>query len=147
MSEEASTTRDERWRSEPSLAEVTRLLIVDDDACSLRSLQRLLKHQAPNLDVIGAHGAKEALESILAFQPHAILVDSNMPEIDGAEFCRRVKKAGATRDLPLVGMSGERQRERDLRAAGATAFLLKPIDTKLLLEALGQAETSDGGAL
>ncbi len=147
MPEEAFTTRSDRWRSGTRQAAVTRLLIVDDDACSLRSLRRLLKHQAPNLDVIGAIGAKQAFESIQAFQPHAILVDSNMPEIDGAEFCRQMKKAGATRHLPLVGMSGERQRERDLRAAGATAFLMKPIDAKLLLEALGQGEASTEGGL
>jgi CheY-like chemotaxis protein len=123
-----------------------KLLVIDDDALSLRAMKKLLKHLAPGVHVAVALGSKAGLDMLGTFQPDAVLLDSNMPEISGAEFCRRLRRAPETSDVRVFAMSGERAKERELREAGAIAFLLKPIDTDALLSYLGAGSSAGPAA-
>ncbi len=77
--------------SETTVARQERLLIVDDTLANLKLLTRMLREQG--YQVRGADGGAIALEAARSFQPDLILLDVNMPEMDGLEVCRRLKAA------------------------------------------------------
>jgi CheY-like chemotaxis protein len=102
-----------------------RLLIVDDHAMVRQGLCGLLGAYE-DIRVVGqASNGKEAIESAHQLQPHVILMDITMPDIDGIEVTKRIKA-----DYPhivVVGMSvhGAEQVERAMMNAGAAAFINK----------------------
>ena len=108
-----------------------RLLIVDDAPQNLRLLNGLLRD---NYRVSVAVSGREALELAAARPPDLILLDVSMPEMDGFEVCRRLKAAPATREIPVIFVSGlteEEGRSRGIEAGGAD-FIVKPIDPNVL---------------
>src|SRR5260221_11885047 len=78
------------------LAGVRRLLIIDDEPVTLRTTERQLKTQAPELSVMTADGAIDGLLKIGTFRPDAVLLDAYMPSMTGMEVCRRIKEAPET---------------------------------------------------
>jgi putative two-component system response regulator len=84
------------------------------------------------------HIAADGLSALAAIATHApdvVLLDVNMPGLDGFEVCRRVRREPSTRLTPIVfvtGMDAQAQRVEGL-AAGADDFLTKPFDTPELL--------------
>ena len=108
-----------------------RLLIVDDAPQNLRLLNGLLRG---NYRVSVAVSGREALELATARPPDLILLDVSMPEMDGFEVCRRLKAAPATREIPVIfvtGLTEEEGRSRGIEA-GAADFIVKPIDPNVL---------------
>ena len=65
-----------------------RILIIDDDAALLKMLQKYFEMQ--KYEIITAENGAEGMEK-LKFQPDIILLDINMPRIDGIEVCRRIR--------------------------------------------------------
>jgi diguanylate cyclase (GGDEF)-like protein len=102
-----------------------RVLVVDDDD-GLRLLLRT------TLDGIGADvreavDAATAVDAILAAPPDVIVLDVNLPGMDGLSFCRRLKSDPATRGIGVVLLTGsDSSTEEAGRAVGAEAFLRKP---------------------
>jgi two-component system phosphate regulon response regulator PhoB len=88
--------------------------------------------------VVDAADGDDALALIARDAPDPILLDMNVPTVDGAEVCRRVKADPATRAIPVVMLTAatldaERQRGLD---AGADAYLTKPFRPLALLDEL-----------
>jgi CheY-like chemotaxis protein len=109
------------------------VLIVDDNAVNLKLARVLLASEG--YDVTTAGDAAEALVQIAANRPMLILMDLQMPGIDGLELTRRLKQDPASRDIPVVAvtayaMSGDGDRAR---AAGCADYVPKPIDATRLL--------------
>jgi putative two-component system response regulator len=112
-------------------------LVVDDDP-AIRSLFRRLLDTAGYLVVEAVDGAS-ALEAISAASPDVVLLDVQLPELDGFEVCRRVRGNAATRLTPVIlvtGLDARQQRIEGLEA-GADDFLTKPVDTRELLARVG----------
>lgn len=116
--------------SEPTL----RIAIVDDDPAILSALSRALKME--NYDV-NLH--KDGSSALLAFQtaaPDAIVLDLQLPDLDGLEICRRIRRAGdATPILMLTARDAVNDRVEGLDA-GADDYLVKPFDLAELLARL-----------
>ena len=112
-----------------------RVLLVDDNAVQLSALSRSLKRHADRLEVVTANNGIDALVMVGSFHPHFIVLDIFMPEIDGLEVCRRLKKRNETRDVQVVVVSGglTPALERKALEAGAVRCLPKPIDVQALL--------------
>jgi excisionase family DNA binding protein len=112
-----------------------RVLLVDDNAVQLSALSRSLKRHADRLEVVTANNGIDALVLVGSFHPHFIVLDIFMPEIDGLEVCRRLKKRNETRDVQVVVVSGglTPALERKALEAGAVRCLPKPIDVQALL--------------
>ena len=95
-----------------------------------------------DIDVEEAHSAAEAQKRIETSKPDVIVLDVAMPVIDGLFFCRSLKSDPATREIPVIVLSGSASNEDEARKAGAEAFLPKPFSP---LDLLGLVEQVAGG--
>ncbi len=108
-----------------------RILIVDDNRDIVELLQRVLRLEGH--EVLIARDGLEALQQEAAGQPDLVILDVNLPALDGWEVCRRIK---ARRDVPVIPLTVRAERadiERS-RAAGADDHLLKPFDIGAFLK-------------
>jgi two-component system, cell cycle response regulator DivK len=109
-----------------------RILVVDDNPANLRLLRMLLLNEA--YDVRTAGDAAEALVVVGEFHPDLILMDLQMPGVDGFELTRRLKADPATRGIVIVALTAYAMKgdEERARAAGCDGYVSKPIDTRSL---------------
>jgi len=110
------------------------ILIVDDNATNMKLVRILLASEG--YDVRTAADAEEALNVLKEFYPRLILMDVQLPGIDGLELTRRLKSDPATQDIMILGltayaMKGDKER---ILAAGCDGYIPKPIDTRTLPE-------------
>jgi CheY-like chemotaxis protein len=108
------------------------ILAVDDNAANLKLVRVVL--QLEGYDVRTATTADEALAVLETFRPRLILMDIQLPGIDGLELTRRLKADPATRDtiilaLTAYAMKGDEQKALE---AGCDGYVTKPIDTRTL---------------
>mgnify|MGYP001821810001 CR=1 FL=1 len=109
-----------------------KILVVDDNAANLDVMLQLLEPLGYELAI--ATSGEKALRVADHFRPDLVLLDVMMPGMDGYEVCRQLKAEPATRDIPVVfvtGHSSEAEREQGL-AMGAAAYLSKPVDPAAL---------------
>lgn len=110
----------------------SRVLVVDDLLPNRKLLEAKLKSQFYEVDT--AENGVVALEVVKKSKPDVILLDVMMPEMDGFETCRRLKKDPKTSDIPVVmvtALSDIQDRVQGLNA-GADDFLTKPINDMAL---------------
>jgi response regulator RpfG family c-di-GMP phosphodiesterase len=118
-----------------------RILLVDDDP----ALRTLLKttFEVADVAVVEAEDAATARRKIRSARPDVIVLDINMPGTTGLELCAELKAAPATREIPIVLLTGsEGGTSAAAKKAGADAFVLKPFSP---LELLAVAERLAGG--
>ncbi|HEX8173872.1 MAG TPA: PAS domain S-box protein [Pyrinomonadaceae bacterium] len=110
------------------------ILVVNDTVEVLELLTLLLTHEGYR--VISASDGRSALEMAQQSEPDIIISDVVMPEMDGLEFCRRVKEDAKTRDVPVLLVSAVRTGEEDSLTglvAGADDYLEIPFRRQELL--------------
>lgn len=115
-----------------------RVLLVDDNQAQLTALARSLRRHSEKLEVVTVNNGIDALVLVGSFHPHFVVLDVFMPEVDGIEVCRRLKKRQETREIQVIIVSGGLNAtvERKALEAGALQCLPKPIDTHALLACL-----------
>ena len=101
-----------------------KILLVDDDPGLLVLLRTTF--EIIDIDVEETHSAAEAQKRIETSPPDVIVLDVAMPVTDGLFFCRSLKSDPATREIPVIVLSGSRSNEDEAKKAGAEAFLAKP---------------------
>ena len=121
-----------------------RILLIDDNAENRDSLSRRLERRG--FEVLLAVDGRAGVDAALAEKPDLVLMDMNMPKVDGWEATRQIKAAMPT--LPVIALTAHAlagDRERALQA-GCTDYHTKPIDfpkllsqIETLLEAPGQS--------
>ncbi len=108
------------------------VLVADDDATHRRVLQEVL--ETAGFQVAVAENGEVALDLYTATQPDAVLLDVEMPEIDGFEVCKRIRAQETLRETPIFIITGREDEQAVERAysVGATDFLNKPIGLTVL---------------
>jgi two-component system, cell cycle response regulator DivK len=104
-----------------------RVLVVDDNATNLKLLTHLLATE--DCHVSTASTARIALELLRAEKPDLLLLDLQLPDIDGLELTRLLRADPETRDLPIVAVTAYAMKgdEEKARAAGVDSYVTKPI--------------------
>ena len=113
----------------------SKILLVDDEPLNLKLYDKMLKDF--DFQIITAANGQECLDKVREHFPDLILLDWNMPVMDGIEALEILKKDDATKDIPVLMITGVMTSSEDLSFAmsiGAIDFLKKPFD-KLELSA------------
>ncbi|HJT23476.1 MAG TPA: response regulator [bacterium] len=108
------------------------VLIVDDNLLNLKLEKRLLELE--QYQVLTARNADETLRLLERFHPRLILMDFQLPGMDGVELTKKVKADPKNRDVLVLIVTSYDQRgdEAKAKAAGCDGYLNKPIDTQAL---------------
>lgn len=108
------------------------ILVVDDNLVNLKIVRVLLTTEG--YEVRTASDAEEALSVLSGFRPRLILMDLQLPGMDGFELTRRLKADPATRDTVILAVTAYAMKgdsEKAL-AAGCDGYVAKPVDTRAL---------------
>lgn len=106
-----------------------KVLIVDDVVDNIRVIGRLLKNKG--IQVAPATSGEQALGLALAKKPDLILLDVQMPEMDGFEVCRRLKADPITQDIPVIFLTARSESEDIMTGfmLGAIDYITKPFNS------------------
>ena len=116
-----------------------RVLLVDDQAAVRRGLLMRLQLE-PDIQVIGeASTGREALSLAQALSPDVVLMDVEMPDMDGIEATAALRQAVSASTVVILSIHDDAQTRRRAQAAGAVAFVEKRGATDSLLAAIRQA--------
>ena len=108
------------------------VLIVDDNPMNMKLVRVLLTGEG--YEVRTAADAQEALDVLNEWRPLIILMDIQLPGMDGLELTRRLKADSATDQIIIIGLTAYAMKgdEERILAAGCDAYVAKPIDTRSL---------------
>jgi CheY-like chemotaxis protein len=118
------------------MGERATILLVDDDALVLRTLQRIVRLRYRDE---GVAGGDQALQRVEQGGIQAVVTDVNMPGMSGLELLRVLRERHPW--LPVLVMTAKYSAEDDARAiaCGASAYLVKPMPAEALLDRVSQA--------
>jgi CheY-like chemotaxis protein len=108
--------------------------VVEDEESILGLLQIVLK--SAGHEVHGVSDAENAFEAACSIRPRLILMDIQLPGMDGLELTRRLKADAATADIIILAVSAYAMENdhRKAREAGCDGYISKPLDVKTLPE-------------
>jgi len=121
------------------------ILIVDDNAVNLKLMRVLLAGEG--YTVRTAKDAEEALAVLEEFRPRLILMDLQMPGMDGLELTRRLKNDPALSDSVIVALTAYAMKGDEGKAleAGCDGYITKPVDTRTLAATIAAHLEKDRG--
>jgi len=112
------------------------ILVADDH----EDTRVILRHyfEAMGYEVLEAQDGEQTLASMKVTHPDAVVLDIQMPRMDGIQVLRAVRGDGALRGIRILALSAHALSDevRQIREAGADAYLAKPADPKTVLEAV-----------
>ncbi len=122
------------------------ITIIDDEPQNIELLCDLLQVTGYSTNV--ATNGKEGIELAKTSKPDLVLMDIQMPEMDGLEATRILKTDAATKDIPILALSsyamkGDKER---ILAAGCDGYLSKPLVIKELLKIVAEYLSGEGTA-
>jgi DNA-binding response OmpR family regulator len=110
-----------------------KILVVDDEIHIARILK--LTFERAGYEVVLAHDGREALDMVQRERPALVILDLQLPVIDGRTVCAAIKKDERTRTIPVVILSaGDLSAERAAGQLAADLFIEKPFNTASLLD-------------
>ena len=110
-----------------------RILVVDDDIDFVQPIRKLL--EVNGYEVIEARNGKEGIEKARSEKPDLILLDVQLPDIDGLEVVKRIRASEVDGSVSIIAltsyaMPGDREK---MLAAGCNGYIAKPIDVKTFI--------------
>ena len=112
------------------------LLLVDDQSIFLDGIESLLE-RLPEVRVVGkAHNGQDAVRLSAELKPDVVLMDINMPHMDGIEANKRIRKASPATRVIVLSMYGHREFVLELLDSGVGGYLLKTTGKTELAEAI-----------
>ncbi|RKH42520.1 response regulator [Corallococcus sicarius] len=113
-----------------------RLLVVDDERQTLDAIKRAFKPHANQVELQTTTSGVEALLLVSEQKPHGMIIDLNMPDIDGIEVCKRIRARKQMEGVRLITMTSLHTPDvvEASKQAGAVACLAKPLDVTQVME-------------
>ncbi len=114
------------------------VLIVEDEASVRRFIRRTLEKELPDIEIEEAIDGYEAGEKISSLVPSVVILDVNLPGVDGFKICEHIRLNKSLKNVKVLSMTGDSDvgiREKILKA-GADDFLAKPFDGQALVKAV-----------
>jgi len=115
-----------------------KILLVDDSK-SLRSIERTMLEQLGHTNFEEACDGLDALSKAGAYQPELILLDWNMPRMNGIDFLKSFRQSNKTTPVIMVTTESEKERVVEAIKAGVTNYLVKPFTREQLSQRITQA--------
>jgi twitching motility two-component system response regulator PilG len=121
-----------------------RVLIVEDEE-SLLKLETILL-TVKGFEVIGAFTGKMAVDKIGVEEFDLVLLDIMLPDIDGFEVCRQIRKDPRTANIPILMLTGKKSQEDHDRGVlcGANAYLVKPFKSAMIIDEINKLLSVSG---
>lgn len=113
------------------------ILTVDDNEIHCYAMARMLEHAG--YKVLRANTGTRALVMVMEHKPDAVLLDINLPDVNGYEVCRRIKAESDTRHIPVIfhtATDATAGAKTHAELVGSSAFLTYPIQPDHLLTVL-----------
>lgn len=122
-----------------------KILLVDDSR-TIRNIQKNVLAQLGYTDVVEAADGVEALAQVAAHHPDLLLIDWNMPNMDGITLVRKIRETD--KQLPLIMCTTEAEKSRVLEAikAGVNNYVVKPFTGETLAEKITATLAKTGAA-
>jgi len=111
-----------------------KILYIEDNPANLRLVTQILSHR-PNVETITAHEPWLGIDLAVEHQPDLILLDINLPDIDGYQVLKHIQNINITSSIPVLAISANampKDIEKGL-AAGFNEYITKPLDIKKFL--------------
>ena len=110
------------------------ILIIDDSSINIRVVSNII--QPLGCKIFAAKSGLQALNLLISFKPALIILDIQMPEMDGFECYKRIKSIAARTDIPVIFLSGSHDEADQIQAAdlGASVYLTKPFCADELID-------------
>src|SRR3989304_854454 len=119
-----------------------RVLIVDDIPEMRENIRKLLAFE-PDIDVVGVAGnGNEAIQSARTYQPNIVLMDVNMPDMDGITAAERIVQAVPIAQVIMVSVQSEADYLRRAMLVGARDFVTKPFSADELISTIRRVHKS-----
>ena len=113
------------------------VLIVDDDSVSREILRTFLLGE--NYNVAGeASNGQDAVMKCVELKPDLVLLDINMPKMDGMRALEEIRKAAPAAKVMMVSADATMDKVRDAMAKGAAGFVVKPLNAASVLNKIKQ---------
>lgn len=110
------------------------ILVVDDDAPILLLMRNILREFG--FDAVAAGSGPQAIEEARKRRPDLILLDRNMPGMNGDEVLRELRQTQTLHEVPVLILSGEPLEPDEIARLGATGAVLKPFDVPQLVQTI-----------
>jgi len=112
------------------------IMVVDDNPVNLKLVCALLRRNG--YEVCTAGDAEETLAVLRNVHPHLILMDVQLPDIDGLTLTRHLKADFTTQDIVIVALTAYAMKsdEQKARAAGCDGYIAKPIETRTFIKTM-----------
>ncbi|RJX50727.1 PAS domain S-box protein [Pseudomonas syringae pv. actinidiae] len=116
-----------------------KLLCIEDNLSSMALIETLLQRR-PGIQLLSSMQGQLGLDLARQHAPQLILLDLNLPDIKGLEVLQRLRRLPATANTPVLMITADASAnaQRELKEAGATAILIKPIQVPVFLALLDQ---------
>jgi len=122
-----------------------KILLVDDSR-TIRNIQKNTLATMGHTDVLEAADGMEALSVLTAQRPDLVLMDWNMPKMDGITLVRKIRENDKTLPLIMVTTEAEKARVMEALKAGVNNYVVKPFTAETLSEKIDQTMSKAGAA-
>jgi two-component system, chemotaxis family, chemotaxis protein CheY len=118
---------------------MSKKILVVDDSSSVRTVARMALRER-GYEVVEAANGQEGLRALDADRIHLVISDVNMPTMDGISFLKEIKRHPSYKFTPVIMLTTEagEDKKQEGRAAGAKAWITKPFQPQLLVDAVAK---------
>lgn len=121
-------------------------IMLIDDSKTMREIQKLVLGQMGHHEIVEACDGQDALTKLKAWTPDLLLVDWNMPNMDGLTFVKAFRKAHPTTPVIMVTTETEKSRVIEAIKAGVNNYVVKPFTPDLLAQRISETLSRAGVA-